>query len=249
MKWQLVAFDLDNTLFSHEHAFEHAIKRCFKIFQDKDDTNLHTVNEDVFFSLFKFNCDNYWDDYEQGNLTRSEYRRKRFCKTMTALKLLATNNQADAFHTCYDTIIDDYSVPFPGLQELLETIANQEIKLAIITNGNVNTQYNKIEKLGISHVFNCENIFISEEVGFAKPDKRFFKWVETELSVSSSKCVFVGDSWELDIVGAVDAGWEAIFFNSRGEQRTTVHRVLKEVATFPDLKSELIRLVTEGRAL
>ncbi|WP_078577048.1 HAD family hydrolase [Salipaludibacillus agaradhaerens] len=249
MRWELVAFDLDNTLFSHEDAFECAIKQCFKIFQDKIDTNLHTVDEDTFFSLFKFNCDNYWEDYEQDKLTRSEYRRKRFCKTMTALELPSTNDLADAFHHYYDSIIDDYSVPFPGLQDLLQTISNQQVKLAIMTNGNVKTQSNKIKKLGILHAFERKNIFISEEIGFTKPDKQFFKWVETELNVFSSRCIFVGDSWELDVVGAVDAGWEAIFFNNRGEQRTTGHPVLKEVTTFKDLKSELIRLVTEGRTL
>ncbi|MCR6110448.1 HAD family hydrolase [Bacillus sp. A301a_S52] len=249
MRWELVAFDLDNTLFSHEDAFEYAIKRCFKKFQDKTDTSLHTVDEDRFFSLFKFNCDHYWDDYEQNKLTKTEYRRKRFCKTMTALELPATNDLADAFHHYYDSIVDHYSVPFPGLQDLLQALSNQQVKLAIITNGNVKTQFNKIEKLGISHAFKRKNIFISEEIGFTKPDKQFFKKVESQLSVCSSRCIFVGDSWGLDIVGAVDAGWEAIFFNNRGEQRTTDHPVLKEVTTFKDLRSELIRLVTEGRTL
>ncbi|SER68629.1 putative hydrolase of the HAD superfamily [Salipaludibacillus aurantiacus] len=249
MDWKAVTFDLDNTLFSHEEAFKKAIKECFKTFSDKYINEAHEITYEQFFPVFKLNCDRYWDKYESGEVDGKTYRRIRFNETMKDLALPYGNDYADFFHDHYYSIIDEYSKPFEGVHELFEVLTEHGVRIAIVSNGSADTQYNKVKKLGINKWVADEHIFISEEAGVSKPDKEIFKLVEEKLKLPSHDIVFVGDSWEHDVAGPIEAGWEAIFLNTRKEDKPTEHQPAAEFEEFTHLKDELIKMVRERRAL
>jgi putative hydrolase of the HAD superfamily len=54
----------------------------------------------------------------------------------------------------------------------------------------------------------CERVFVSSELGYAKPDPRFFYMVEHVLSASPEELLLVGDDEVNDIIGARAAGWQ-----------------------------------------
>jgi FMN phosphatase YigB (HAD superfamily) len=56
-------------------------------------------------------------------------------------------------------------------------------------------------------------IIISEEVGFSKPDEKIFRIACDRLECPPSECFFIGDSWEIDILGSYKAEMKPVWFN------------------------------------
>ena len=56
----------------------------------------------------------------------------------------------------------------------------------------------------------------SGDVGIVKPDIRIFREFEKKTGLSPDQLWMVGDSWESDISGALEAGWHAVWLNRRG---------------------------------
>lgn len=62
----------------------------------------------------------------------------------------------------------------------------------------------------------CEATFVSSNVGFTKPDQRFFRAIEEQLSVDPLKIALIGDDEISDVQGATEAGWKAVRLNRSG---------------------------------
>ncbi len=233
MRWGTICFDLDNTLFSHEEAFEKAIFFCFdSILKENKLTNNIKLNE--LFTAFKKYSDLYWDDYEKGVITPKEYRRRRFLTTTQQFQLPFNQNDADHFHEHYYSVVDDFSVPYPHLYSLISKLVETSIKIGIITNGNVDTQYNKIKKLGLNNWISDDYLFISGELGVAKPNREIFDMAKEKLQ-SNGDYLFIGDSWEHDVVGSMNAGWDSIFLNTRNEDPSSSHQPIEICSTLQDV--------------
>ncbi|MFB4164755.1 HAD family hydrolase [Alteribacillus sp. JSM 102045] len=241
MRWNTICFDLDNTLFSHEEAFEHAIMHTFEETLkelNKSYDNLPPINIKEWFRTFKYNCDYYWGDFENNKMTHEEYRKIRFNKTMEAFGLPVGPKSAKQFHDQYEEVVVGYSVPFKGLHELLSTLNKTEIKLGIITNGKKETQERKVMQLEIEKYIPLEHVIVSEDAGAEKPEQEIFDHALEKINGEKYKALFIGDSWELDVQGAISAKWDAIFLNTRHEKRTdgyeplTEHFTLSETAQF-----------------
>ncbi|MDG0841875.1 HAD-IA family hydrolase [Staphylococcus equorum] len=57
------------------------------------------------------------------------------------------------------------------------------------------------------------NIFISEDIGSEKPDSAAFLKVDHMLNIKPEDTIYVGDSWENDVTGSLNAGMKPIWFN------------------------------------
>ena len=98
----------------------------------------------------------------------------------------------------------------PGTREAVET-ARRLAPIAVITNfTEADQQHQKIAAAGLAGLF--EHIFVSGEVGHAKPDPRIFHHAAATLGVPIRDCIHIGNSWESDIEGALSAGAAAIWF-------------------------------------
>jgi putative hydrolase of the HAD superfamily len=104
---------------------------------------------------------------------------------------------------------------FDEVKELLEALYKEGKQLAILTNGEEKHQSKKIEQLELTRWFSAENIFISETHGYAKPKREIFEIMEEKLGLHKTKTVYIGDSFEKDVVGAKQVGWHAIWMNHR----------------------------------
>ena len=58
-------------------------------------------------------------------------------------------------------------------------------------------------------------MFISDSVGAAKPDVKAFYTVQKEMKLDPEETWFIGDTFEIDVVGAKNSGWHVIWFNHR----------------------------------
>jgi 5'-nucleotidase len=215
-QWDVIWFDLDDTLIDYERTFRAAAYHCFiSLFPNKD------VSFSSWFRIFKWCCDRYWPDYASGRLTKKEYRRLRFLEAMRYFYIKVNEKAADEFHAHFDDTVGRFATPLPGIVSLLERLQSFAIPLGVITNGESVIQRAKIAYAGLRRFFPDDAVIISEEVGCEKPDAAIFHCAQRRLAAGKQP-VYIGDSWELDVMGALHAGWQAIYF----QQRQPVFNVL-----------------------
>lgn len=62
----------------------------------------------------------------------------------------------------------------------------------------------------------ADAVFVSSEIGYLKPDLRFFRRVESLLGLKPQQIALVGDDVMADVAGAGQAGWRAIYLDRSG---------------------------------
>ena len=60
-----------------------------------------------------------------------------------------------------------------------------------------------------------DNSFVSEVVGFKKPDHRIFHHAMEKVNASLEECVMIGDDLSGDIMPAKEIGMTHIYFNRK----------------------------------
>ena len=100
-----------------------------------------------------------------------------------------------------------------GAEELISELC-QEYELYIVSNGTATVQDGRIAASGIGKYF--KDIFISQRIGYNKPDKRFFDiCLEKAENLSPDEAIIVGDSLSSDIKGGNNAGIATLWFNPK----------------------------------
>ncbi len=94
-------------------------------------------------------------------------------------------------------------LPYPGIDNLLADL-KENYKLGLLTNGPSDIQWEKIEALGLDQQFDA--VIVAGDVGIYKPDVRVFEMLLKKLDVAAEHSLFVGDSYDADILGAHQAG-------------------------------------------
>ena len=57
--------------------------------------------------------------------------------------------------------------------------------------------------------------FSSKDLGYQKPDPRFFTAISTSIGIAASNCLMIGNSYDKDICSAQAAGMQTMFFNEK----------------------------------
>ncbi|MBI1751811.1 MAG: HAD family hydrolase [Acidobacteria bacterium] len=74
-----------------------------------------------------------------------------------------------------------------------------------------------LDRLGLS---DCIRIrLLSAEIGVLKPESAAFEAMQRKLGLFPGNLAMVGDSWNDDVQGALDAGWTAIWVNREAKPR------------------------------
>ncbi|MBE4907970.1 HAD family hydrolase [Bacillus luteolus] len=238
MKWEIICFDLDNTIINYEKTFERTMTYCLALLLAENKSQ-QEISITQWFTIFKKYCDLYWPAYSQKAMSRQEYRRARFISSMEELGIRTTIHQADRLQELFHKHVAQFVVPFKGIETMLEWLKLSGKKLGIITNGNSEIQYNKLKKAGLYPFF--ESIIISDAVKVAKPSAQIFDIAKERLGTKNDRCVYVGDSWELDVEGATNAKWDAIYFNTRNEKPVMQKGTSIEVRSVSELSNLLLK--------
>ena len=119
----------------------------------------------------------------------------------------------------YEALLCESSIFTEGAQSLLEALY-PKYRLFIVSNGAKDVQDSRIKNAGIGKYF--EDIFISSDIGFDKPDVRFFeKAFEKVDGFKKENAVIVGDSLTSDILGGKNFGIKTVWFNRHAESNET----------------------------
>lgn len=97
-----------------------------------------------------------------------------------------------------------YDDVLPCLQRLSE-----KFRLGAISNGNAS-----VEHVGLAHLI--EHSVSASELKVAKPDPLIYEHLAERFDASPSEIVYVGDHPVYDVVGSIEAGYQAIWINREG---------------------------------
>ena len=100
-----------------------------------------------------------------------------------------------------------------GASQLLQTLDAMRLPFGIVTNGSRH-QLRRIQTLGLDRSTAC--IFVSELVGSRKPEAAIFLAAADCVGTAPNRILFVGDTPEVDIVGAHNAGMQTAWLRHGG---------------------------------
>ncbi len=203
MKYRLLIFDLDNTIFDYNRAENFALGKTLSAF-GCDPT------EDLKASYREIN-EQTWQRLEKGEITSEELRTIRFEKFAEAHSL---DWDAQQISRIYLENLGLGGFLIEGADTLLFEIRNDFI-IASVTNGISDVQRARLSNSTLNGFFNP--LIISDEVGVAKPDPGIFNILLEKAGFDDRRSVLmIGDSLTSDIAGAAAAGIDSCWYNPDG---------------------------------
>lgn len=215
IKTRAIIFDLDNTLVNRQAAFraysEQFIKQFVSIADEAERANMLELMRIADRDGYRHKRELYGELREQFNID--------------------SNIAVDELLQFWFQQFSSHTVLMDGAVELLTALKDRGIKLGLITNGSVISQYAKIDRVGLRSYF--DTIIVSDEVGCKKPDKKIFELAVTQLDVEPRACIFVGDHPINDVHGAREAGLQPVWlqgFRAWEQQLTPAPHTITSLA-------------------
>ena len=201
---KVIFFDLDDTLLNSMEAEYNAICKF------KRNNNFDNIESEEFWKTWRTSTRGQYDRYLKGEISFQEQRIRRIQELYTRYGRTLSIQDANEKFDEYLSIYEKEWMVFDDTIEVLEELSGK-YKLGVITNGDEKQQRDKITHTGIIKYF--DQIIISGEVGVAKPSKEIFDIACKRMNALPEECIMVGDKYEIDIMGAINAGLTAIWVN------------------------------------
>ena len=223
MKYSWLLFDADDTLFDFGKAEANALKwtleGCGLPFRPEFIPQYAHFNQQV------------WGEFERGQVTSIELREKRFRLFFEDAGLGGDTAAVSQLYLRNLALGTDL---IEGAHELIHDLKGK-FHLALVTNGLKDVQRPRLE--GSSLYDSFEHVFISEEIGVAKPAREFFEVVfETIGRPSCESVLIIGDSLSSDIKGGINYGIDTCWYNPRGKSSDlAVTYLIRELRELPEL--------------
>ncbi len=205
-QYRHIFFDLDHTLWDYDKNTQEAIQELFVLYQ-LDKLNLFTSEE--FLANF-FEINNYlWDRYNHGMIGQAELRQSRFNLIFNKLGVHNGDIPLDIDNKFIE-ICPAKPHLLPHAMSTLDYLS-KKYRLHIITNGFDDVQFRKLKSAAIDGYF--EEIVTSENSGFRKPERGIFDYAMNKAGASRNDAIFVGDNPDTDVVGAINAEMDFVYYN------------------------------------
>jgi putative hydrolase of the HAD superfamily len=213
MNYQHVLFDLDGTLWDfHENSKD----TLHTLFGEHQLAKYLNCDFETYYKSYIVINEQYWALFREDKIDKNELRYGRF---NASFKVFDYDN-LDLAKTVNDAYLklSPYKIKLlEGTIDLLDYLRDK-YTLHIVTNGFPEVQHIKMANTGLRPYF--QELFISEEIGYNKPDKKIFEHIFGKLNTTAADCIMIGDSWEADIIGAMNVGMDYIHIGEKVQAHT-----------------------------
>ena len=199
-----IFIDIDDTLLDFNKCADKAIEEgCAKFgvpFSRTLVDTFHPINLDL------------WHKLERGEVSKDKLFDTRFQIVFDKLGI-----QADgiAFEKEFRASFHESAIVIDGARETLEYL-HSRYPVYAASNASLHQQTHRVKKAGLDAYI--DGYFVSEELGFPKPQKEFFDACFKRLpGVNPQETVMIGDSLSADIKGAREYGLKTVWYNHRRE--------------------------------
>ncbi|GEQ71161.1 hypothetical protein JCM33374_g4842 [Metschnikowia sp. JCM 33374] len=157
-------------------------------------------------------CDEWWSELivRLYGMSRDDAMAKRLCE-----HLISHFSSKEAY-VLYDDVIP-----------VLEKLQAKNVRLIGATNSDYRV-FSILESLGVAQYFPRTSVFLSYDLGVAKPNRDFFRTIAKQYYTQDSNAGdlstmteflentwHVGDHYEKDFVGAVKSGWNGVLLDRK----------------------------------
>lgn len=209
MKYNILIFDADDTLFDFQKSERVAIQNTMLEFEFNYDENYHlNIYHDINLAI--------WKELEQGLITQEKLKVERFRRLSDKLNV---SFDANEFAKSYMNHLSNASFLIDGSKELIKNL-NMKYTLELITNGLTEVQDKRVRQSELAKYF--DSIIISEEVKAAKPDPKIFEFALKNIkNLDKSKILMIGDGLTSDIQGGINFGIDTCWYNPKKLENKT----------------------------
>lgn len=227
MRYDILLFDIDNTILDFDKSEEQALRFAFR--------DMGWEFSQQILEIYRRNNIAQWQLFEQGKLTKPEVLTSRFAETFKEIG----KDPALAPQTAnlYEEYLKYGFFVFPHAKTVLKRLQKTH-RLYIVSNGVAEIQNSRMKGSGLEKYFIAR--FVSEEVGYPKPQKPYFDYCFAHIGVTDrSKVLIIGDSLTSDIQGGVNAEIDTCWINPSHKANNSA---LKPTYEIDDLR-QLLKIV------
>ena len=169
------------------------------------------VNDfDLFHKNYLIHNDKLWERYRKGFIKVDELRWKRMWLTLLDFKI-GDEELARKMDVVFLDLLPSRKILFPHTKEILDYLVQKKYSLHLITNGFEKTQHYKLKNAGLEGYF--IEVITSEGSNSLKPHKEIFEYAFLKTGAEKKESIMIGDSVEVDIQGAINAGIDQVYVN------------------------------------
>jgi putative hydrolase of the HAD superfamily len=223
-----ILFDVDGTLMDDNRA----VSLGLVSFHQRHGSKLDISADELAHRWMEL-LHTHFPRYLRSEISMREQRRARIVDLFAASKVKLSADMADDIFAAYES---DYRASWCSYPDALSALkALGGCVLAVLTNGNLAQQTQKLQAIGAASHFS--GIFASSEIGFAKPAREAFAHACRQLSVPPQRCMYVGDNLETDARGSAAAGLMGVWLDrtASGIDPGPDIRVIQSLSALPAL--------------
>jgi len=149
---------------------------------------------DLFHKNYLVHNDKLWDRYRNGYVKVDELRWKRMWLTLLDFKI-ANEPLAREMGQHFLDLLPSRKALFPYTNELLNYLVEKRYQLHLISEGS----------------------------NSLKPHKEIFEYAFQKTGAATDNCIMIGDTMDVDILGAMNAGIDSIHVNHLSNEKETIN--------------------------
>lgn len=222
-----IFFDIDDTIFDFRQCAHSA-------FRDACAAVKITPSEDAWQTFCRIDA-SLWKAQKEGRLTVAEvvrFRAEHFTGAVSAPM------QASAFQQAFQRALSGQTVLVPGADHVIRSLSGR-FPLFAASNGMLKIQLSRLKSAGLLSCFS--DVFVSDEIGFEKPDSRFFKECLHRIHLRPEEVLMVGDSLQADIAGGIESNLKTCWLNRTKQSSPSSLIPDYELRALPELLTLLIK--------
>jgi len=195
MKYKWLLLDADNTIMDFTKASHAAFDQICIDFKLGKPNKLYPIYQQYNHAA--------WKAFEEKKITADQLKVDRMMYFLKAIKKKGID--PSYLNQQYLQALMMQSELYDGVEEVLQELKHDYI-LSIVTNGLKEVQRPRVHRLKVSQYF--ASVIVSDEIGIAKPDIRYFEYAHQTITSppSKSNVLIVGDNLHSDIQGGINFG-------------------------------------------
>lgn len=219
-EYKALLIDLDDTILDFKQSEKYAICKLLEHFgfeqSDKNIEIYHNINL------------SYWKKLELGLVNREELILLRFIDLFTLFGKEINIEEAKKVNDLYFDFLSSKAFVINDADSVIYSL-KKKYKIYLITNGVKRVQDKRLNLIpSIKECF--DKIFISEEIGYTKPDQEFANFVLNVVGLDKKDCLIIGDSLSSDMKLGLNAGIDTCWYNpNKKESDCNLTYIIKDI--------------------